>query len=169
MTLSFDWLMEPIAPAVFFAEYYEKLPLHIEGQHPAKWETLLSIKAIDDFLATTTPCRPDVFLVDAARDLAPDDYSFADSNPPGRIDLPRAYQLFDEGATISISQLHERMAPLAHLCRAVEKTFSAHFQTNISIGKKSGNSHDCTGWYLWYKKAGTGSLVWTCHPSLTID
>ena len=164
--MSFEWLMEPMAPATFFAEYYEKAPLLIEGKQPAKWETLLSIDVVDQFLATTTPCRPDVFLVDAARDLDPDDYAFADSSPPGRIDLPRAYQLFDEGATISISQLHERIAPLADVCRALEKTFSAHFQTNIYLSppnaqgfKTHYDSHDV------FVLQVSGSKVWTLYDA----
>src|SRR5262245_49095518 len=98
MLLSFEWLIDPIVPSTFFAEFYERKPLLIERRQPLKFASLLSIEAIDRYLSTTTPCRPDVFLVDAARELDPKDYSFPDSQPPGRIDLPRVYQLFATGA-----------------------------------------------------------------------
>jgi hypothetical protein len=166
MALSFEWLIDPIVPSTFFAEFYEKEPLLIERRQPSKFASLLSIDAIDRYLSTTTPCRPDVFLVDAARDLKPDDYSFPNSEPPGRIDLPRAYQLFARGATISLSQLHERVASLAGLCRAIEKTFSSHFQTNVYLSppnaqgfKTHFDSHDV------FVLQVSGSKLWALHDT----
>jgi ribosomal protein L16 Arg81 hydroxylase len=166
MAVSFDWLIDPIVPSTFFAEFYEQEPLLIERQQPSKFASLLSIDAIDRYLSTTTPCRPDVFLIDAARDLKPDDYSFPNSEPPGRIDLPRAYELFATGATISFSQLHERVAPLAALCRAAEKTFSSHFQTNVYLSppnaqgfKTHFDSHDV------FILQVSGSKLWTLYDT----
>jgi hypothetical protein len=166
MDLSFEWLIDPIVPSTFFAEFYEQKPLLIERRQPSKFASLLSIDAIDRYLSTTTPCRPDVFLVDAARELNPEDYSFPNSEPPGRIDLPRAYQLFATGATISLSQLHERVAPLAALCRAVEKAFSSHFQTNVYLSppnaqgfKTHFDSHDV------FILQVTGSKLWTLYDT----
>lgn len=166
MAVSFEWLIDPIVPSAFFAEFYEQKPLLIERRQPSKFASLLSIEAIDRYLSTTTPCRPDVFLVDAARNLEPDDYSFPNSQPPGRIDLPRAYQLFATGATISLSQLHERVAPLAALCRAVEKTFSSHFQTNVYLSPRNAqgfkthfDSHDV------FILQVTGSKLWTLYDT----
>lgn len=166
MAVSFEWLIDPIAPSTFFAEFYEQKPLLIERRQPSRFASLLSIDAIDRYLSTMTPCRPDVFLVDATRDLKPDDYSFPNSEPSGRIDLPRAYQLFATGATISLSQLHERVAPLAGLCRAIEKTFSSHFQTNVYLSppnaqgfKTHFDSHDV------FVLQVSGSKLWTLYDT----
>jgi ribosomal protein L16 Arg81 hydroxylase len=131
--LSFDWLIDPVSPDTFFRDYYEKKPLLIEGGDPDKFKCVLTIEEIDRWLATSTPCHPDVFLVDAARDLPADQYSFPNGNPAGRIDLPRAYQLFQSGATISISQLNNQLPGLGALCRAIEKFTSHPFQTNIYL------------------------------------
>ena len=166
MALSFEWLIDPVQPETFFAEFYERKPLLIERQQPSRFQSLLSIDAIDRYLATTTPCSADVFLVDAARELKPEDYSFANSEPPGRIDLPRAYQLFGTGATISLSQLHERLPPLAALCRAMEATFSSHFQTNVYLSppqaqgfKTHFDSHDV------FVLQVAGSKLWTLYDT----
>ena len=166
MAMSFEWLIDPIPPATFFAEYYEQEPLLIERQDPSKWASLLSIDTIDHYLATTAPRHPDVFLVDAARELKAEEYSFPGSRPPGRIDLPRAYQLFASGATISLSQMHERIAPLARLCRAMEQTFSSHFQTNIYLSppnaqgfKTHFDSHDV------FVLQVSGSKLWTLYDT----
>jgi mannose-6-phosphate isomerase-like protein (cupin superfamily) len=164
MAVSFEWLLDPVLPTTFFREFYEREPLLIQRQQPGKFEALLTIADIDRYLATSTPCRPDVFLVDAARELKPEDYAFPE--PPGRIDLPRAYQLFATGATISLSQLHERWAPLAALCRAVEKTFSSHFQTNVYLSppnaqgfKTHFDSHDV------FVLQVSGSKLWTLYDA----
>ena len=166
MAMSFEWLIDPIAPSTFFNEFYEQKALLIERRQPSRFASLLSIDAIDRYLATTTPCHPDVFLVDAARELEPDDYVLPSSEPFRRIDLPRAYQLFAAGATISLSQLHERMAPLASLCRAVEKAFSSHFQTNVYLSppnaqgfKTHFDSHDV------FVLQVSGSKQWTLYDT----
>jgi mannose-6-phosphate isomerase-like protein (cupin superfamily) len=164
MAVSFEWLLDPVVPATFFAEFYERKPLLIQRQQPSKFQALLTVADIDSYLATSTPCRPEVFLVDSARELKPEDYAFPE--PPGRIDLPRAYQLFATGATISVSQLHERWAPLAALCRTVEKTFSSHFQTNVYLSppnaqgfKTHFDSHDV------FVLQVSGSKQWTLYDT----
>jgi hypothetical protein len=160
--LSFEWLIDPITPETFFKEYYERKPLLIRGKDPARFASLLSIETIDRYLAGSVPCHPDVFLVDAARELKSEDYSFPDAD--GRLDLPRAYQLFDSGSTISLSQLHERIPELAALCRSVEQTFSSHFQTNIYLSPRNAqgfkthfDSHDVFALQV------AGSKHWTLY------
>jgi len=162
--LSFEWLIEPITSSSFFKDYYERKPLLIPGQDPAKFASLLSIETIDRYLASGLPCHPDVFLVDAARELKPEDFSFPEAG--GRIDLPRAYQLFDSGSTISLSQLHERILELAALCRSVERTFSSHFQTNIYLSPRNAqgfkthfDSHDVLVLQV------AGSKHWTLYDT----
>jgi hypothetical protein len=161
--LSFEWLIEPISPEVFFEAYYEKKPLLIAGSDRARFRSLLSIEAIDRYLATASPTHPDVFLVDAARELKTGDYAFPES---GRIDLPRAYQLFNSGATISLGQLHERLPELAALCRAMEHRFSHHFQTNIYLSPR-----DAQGFKTHYDSHDvfvlqvSGSKHWTLYDT----
>lgn len=166
MPLSFEWLLDPITPAVFFKDYYERQPLLIERGEPGRFEDLLSIKAIDRFLATTTPCHPSVFLVDAARKLSAEDYVLPHSDD-AQIDLPRAYEFFRTGATISIRHLHESMSELAALCRAMEKAFSGQFQTNIYLSPPNAqgfgthfDSHDV------FVLQVAGSKVWTLNDTL---
>jgi len=162
--LSFEWLIDPITPETFFAEYYERKALLMRGKDPAKFASLLSVGAIDRYLAGTVPAYPDVFLVDAARELKPEDYSFPDAG--GRLDLPRAYQLFDSGSTISLGQLHDRIPELAALCRSVERTFSSHFQTNIYLSPRNAqgfkthyDTHDVFALQV------SGSKHWTIYEN----
>jgi ribosomal protein L16 Arg81 hydroxylase len=166
MSISFERLLHPVSPAAFFADFYEKKPLLIPAQNPARFDDLLSVAAIDRFLATTSPCHPDVFLADATRDLPADEYSFQNGMPAGRLDLPRVYQHFAAGATISISHLQECLPELAALCRAAEKVFSGHFQTNIYLSppnaqgfKTHFDSHDVFVLQI------AGSKIWTLNDT----
>jgi len=165
MTWSFEWLIEPIEPGTFFAEYYERQPLLIRRGDKARFERLLSLRAIDRFLATSSPCHPDVFLVDAARKLSAEDYTLAHS-ADGSLDLPRAYELFRAGATISVRRLNERLPELADLCRAVEKVFSGPFQSNIYLSPPRAqgfgthfDSHDV------FVLQVAGSKLWTLYDT----
>lgn len=166
MQLSFEWLIDPIAPTAFFKDYYERAPLLVERREPERFAPLLSLAAIDRFLATTSPCHPGVFLVDAARKLSADDYTLQNADTEGSLDLPRVYELFRTGATISIRHLHENVPELAALCRAVEKIFSAHFQTNVYLSPPNAqgfgthfDSHDV------FVLQVAGSKVWTLHDT----
>jgi ribosomal protein L16 Arg81 hydroxylase len=166
MLLSFEWLIDPISPARFFQDYYEQKPLVVAGR-PAKFASLLSMTEIDRFLATTTPHHPEVFLTDAARELKIEDFTVASSDPPDRIDLARAYQLFGTGATIVLNQMQERLPQLADLCRAAERTFSHHFQTNVYLSppnaqgfKTHFDSHDV------FVLQVSGSKHWTIYDTL---
>jgi hypothetical protein len=162
--LSFEWLIDPIPPETFFKRYYERKPLLIRGKDPAKFASLLSVEAIDRYLAGSVLFYPDVFMVDAARELKAEDYCFPDAG--GRLDLPRTYQLFDTGSTLSLSQLHERIPELAALCRSVERIFSSHFQTNIYLSPRNAqgfkthyDSHDVFALQV------AGSKHWTLYES----
>jgi hypothetical protein len=162
--LSFEWLIDPVTPEAFLNDYYERGPLLIEGRDAGKFSALLSLEAIDRYLATGSSCYPDVFLVDAARELKAQDYSFPEAG--GRIDLPRAYQLFQSGATISLSQLQEHVPSLAALCRAMEYAFSSHFQTNIYLSPRNAqgfkthyDSHDV------FVLQVSGSKHWTLYDT----
>lgn len=165
--LSFEWLIDPITPDKFFKDYYEREALLIEGRSPEKFSSLLSVAVIDRHLATATPCHPDVFLVDAARELQVEDYAFPSAEPPGRLDLPRVCQLFASGATISLGQMQERVPELAALCRSIEKTFSHHFQTNVYLSppnaqgfKTHFDSHDV------FVLQVSGSKHWSIYDTL---
>lgn len=167
MAISFDWLIDPVPRAQFFRDYFEKKPLLIEARDRTRFDPLLSVAAIDRFLATTSPCYPDVFMVDAARELRPEDYTFQSGEPAGRLDLPRVYTNFAAGATISISHLQECLPELADLCRAAEKVFSCHFQTNIYLSppnaqgfKTHFDSHDV------FVLQVSGSKHWSINDTL---
>jgi hypothetical protein len=167
MAFSFEWLIDPVTPEAFFKDYYERKPLVIAAQQATKFQSLLTLEQIESYLCTTAPGLEDVVVVDAARDLKPEDYSFESSDPPGRIDAPRVFRLFGSGATISLSSLHNRLPRFAELCYALEHFFSHHVQANIYLSppnaqgfKTHYDSHDVFVLQVF------GSKLWTIYDTL---
>lgn len=151
-------IIHPITVEEFFAEYYEKKPLHVKRNDPKYFEPLLTLEEIDRVITTLGLSHPAIECVNAKNPITSGEYTF----PSGMIDVTRLYQHFANGATIILPQLHDRVAPLAHLCRAMEVQMSARFQTNIYLtpgGEFQGfkthfDSHDVfvlqiTGSKLW--------------------
>ncbi|MFO0692831.1 MAG: cupin domain-containing protein [Polyangiales bacterium] len=122
-------LIHPVTPEEFFAEYWEKKPLHIRRNDPKYFEPLLSLREIDRVITTLGLEHPRIEMTDAKKRLTPAEYTF----PSGMIDVTRLYQKFADGATIILPQLHDLVPELAHLCRAMEQRISARFQTNIYL------------------------------------
>jgi ribosomal protein L16 Arg81 hydroxylase len=122
-------VLHPITVEEFYADYYEKKPLHIRRNDPQYFEPLLTLEEIDRVITTLGLSHPAIECVNALKPLTTGEYTF----PSGMIDVTRLYQHFANGATIILPALHDRVAPLAHLCRAMEAQMSARFQTNIYL------------------------------------
>ncbi len=124
---AFDRIIAPVPVEEFLSDYYEKRVLVTDREQPDYYADLLSVETLDDFLAANWPFQPQVFAVDANREISPEEYVQADN----RIDMVRLHQLFDEGATITFRQMHNRLPELGQLCRAAEQMFNGPFQTNL--------------------------------------
>lgn len=121
------YLLQPIPLQTFLSRYYEREPLFIERDSPAHYDALTSVDSLDDILSATALTCDDVLVVDDSRDIDPGDYTFDDES----IDTVRVHRLFDEGATIILRQMHNKLPTLARLCRNAEQQFSCRFQANL--------------------------------------
>lgn len=126
-SISLENLLFPIDVDRFFAEYWENDVLVVNRDQPSYFKSFLSLDDLDAFVATGGLDGSVLSMVDAKREIAPDDYLF----PTGVVDPVRAFGLFAEGATLILQQLQGRHGPLAQLCRAMEARFGYRFQTNV--------------------------------------
>jgi ribosomal protein L16 Arg81 hydroxylase len=127
------WMLDPIPAASFFDTHWETKPLVIPRAAPAHFGALLTMSEVDRVLTTEPVAHPDVFLVDASRDINADQYTY----PSGMINVVRLFQHFANGATIILNQLERHVAPLQSFVRALERTFSTRFQANVYLTPKS--------------------------------
>lgn len=130
------WQQDPLAFLLgseeaqrFFADYYEQQALVRAHQDSARFADLLSLKRIDELLASSElPPRS----LDMARKQPPLKRSFFTFSD-GSIDRGAVLHHYQRGATIILPQMHLSHGPLADFCRALETVFSTRVQTNIYL------------------------------------
>lgn len=72
-------------------------------------------------------CSDEIIVADHSRNIQPAEYQHEDES----IDAVRVHRLFDQGSTITVRQLQQRVPALARLCRGVEGQLSCTCQTNL--------------------------------------
>jgi hypothetical protein len=106
----------------------------LPGGAADRYAGLLSIADLDAFLRTDAARHPRVTMADGGRQgsaaIPPDEYLQTEDSS---IDLPRLLARHDAGGSLVISQFHELHAPLAQLCRGLEKVFLHPVQANIYL------------------------------------
>lgn len=132
-TYTFEKLIAPTSLKTFFSEYWERKPLLVHRDDPKYFGDLLSLPALDRVLTTQTLTRDSAFIANAAKQVAPEDFTF----PDGVIDTARLYQQFADGGTIVFNQLQSYVPGLMALCRSLERDLSTRFQTNIYMTPKA--------------------------------
>jgi hypothetical protein len=104
------------------------------GTDPTRFQKLCGIRDLDAFLASDSARTSRVNLADSRREGSPgvphEDYTASED---GRIDLPRLFALYDAGATLVLSRMHEMHPPLGRFCRGLERIFLHAVQTNIYL------------------------------------
>lgn len=124
---SLTQLLQPVGLDSFFSGYYEREALVIHRDRRGYYDGLLSAQTLDELISGTTLSSEEIIVVDHSRNIQPADYLREDES----VDAVRVHQLFDEGATITLRQLQQRVPALAKLCRGVEQQLSCSCQTNL--------------------------------------
>lgn len=124
-----SWLIGPISHAEFFDRYYEREALIVPRQDADRFAPLLSIASIDALIASADLRSNMIDLADASRELDREAWIMEG----GAVDRAVIAHQHALGATIILQQLHQSDPDLAAFCRAMEKTFSCHVQTNIYL------------------------------------
>ncbi|MEM6996354.1 MAG: cupin domain-containing protein [Myxococcota bacterium] len=128
-TPTLAWLLDPVAPAAFVGEHFERRPLVVNRRRADYYGDLLDVAGLDRCLGQGSFSHPEVNVVAQGRSVDCSTFAY----PSGLIDLVRLYQQFDEGGTIIVSQLELRHAGLALLCRQLEAELSTRLQANIYL------------------------------------
>lgn len=101
----------------------------VRRDRPSYYESLLSLDDIDRVMTSADLRYPRVVLKDAARDIAPAQYTLNS----GELDVARVYQLFAEGSTLTLAYMDTVIPALTELCRGLEADFCHPFQANVYL------------------------------------
>ena len=155
-----DWLLAPVPAARFERDHYEKRPCLVARNSPGYHDELLDVQELDTLLCTHSIEARDVNLVKSGSSIARDEYT----TDHGRVDPLAVARLFDDGATVILSQLQHRIPALARLCVAVGEVFSSRVQTNVYLtppGSRGFDPHWDT--HDVFVLQVTGSKSWLMH------
>jgi ribosomal protein L16 Arg81 hydroxylase len=135
--LAFDDLIGTIPRESFFAQYWERRPLHIRRTDEGFYDSLLTRADLETLIATGGVRYPGIQLTREGRYIPPE--AFTQSHPVGRDslagvpDLDRVAKLYGAGATISMPFLHLAWKPLADFTAAIEADFDHPVHANLYL------------------------------------
>jgi len=154
------WLIHPIRKSDFFRDYWEQAPLVVKRDERKYFCSLLSLDEIDRVITTTDIRYPNLTLKNADRAVTAEDYT----RDGDALDVAKVYQLYEQGATITLAYLDTAIPELTSLCRALESEFSFPFQANVYLtpagakgAKHHFDSHDVFVLQI------EGTKHWTCY------
>jgi mannose-6-phosphate isomerase-like protein (cupin superfamily) len=125
---SLDWLINPLSKDEYLRDYWEKRPLVVRREQPDYFSSLLSFEDVDRVITTLDRRYPDISLKNANDPgMSASDYALAS----GALDVAKLYQLFEQGATVTLAFLDTVLPGLTLFCRSLESEFSCPMQTNV--------------------------------------
>jgi len=135
-----ELVLGPLSHTEFLTDYWEKSPLHISRESEAHFASLLNVKALETMLSSQALHFPAVQLTQSGHHIDISDYT-----DDARRILPHPLiEKHKDGATIVISQAHEKIPSLANFRRAIQNKLNLKCQTNVYLsptGKQGFNAH----------------------------
>lgn len=119
-------LIAPISVKEFWADYWERRPLHVERSRPGWCADLPGVAEIDELIGHAG--AKDVQFVRTARGIATEAEVV---RTDGRADLAAAYRAYDDGWTIVISAVHSTSRRIGQLAADLEEAVAHRVSVNL--------------------------------------
>ncbi|MFD2565303.1 cupin domain-containing protein [Aquimarina rubra] len=128
-------ILHPVTTDTFFEKYFEKKHLVIKNRDRKFFDKLLSVKDLDSILFSLTNHHPDFRLADHSKTEKPNakEYTIKDSDI---IDPLKFSNAFENGSTLVMSGLQNKIYSLRKLTNELETFFKHRVQTNIYLTPK---------------------------------
>jgi hypothetical protein len=110
---SLDWFLAPVPRVRFFAEYFERAPLHVVGARAGR--PLLTLVDVDAALTRRVLVHPQARMAAQGKVLAPESYA----RPGGAIDPVAVAERLAEGATLIVDGVEDWHYGVARACRTL--------------------------------------------------
>ncbi|MDB4224570.1 cupin domain-containing protein [Granulosicoccus sp.] len=133
-------VLGPVTESDFFDHYWEKAPLHISRSSTEHFASLVSIESLESILSSQALFYPSVQLTQSNRVIDVAEYT----DDSRRILAHRLIERHHDGATIVVSQAHEKIESLANFRRDIQSELKLRCQTNIYLsptGQQGFNAH----------------------------
>jgi len=126
---SLDKVLSPLSETEFFETYWERSPVHIGRDDESHFAALLSVADIELLLSTQSQSFPSVQLTHSARPVSTSEYTDESRNIVAKQLVSRHHQ----GATLVISQAHEKFSRLGSFKADIQSALQLRCQTNVYL------------------------------------
>jgi len=125
LAYTLESLLAPVTLNRFFSEYWEKAPLVISRQEPARYRALLELSDIDFILSSAfTRDRAGVEVLSTAEVKS-------SSKEVSASQVSEFYDSYHRGSTVRVSRVHRHWKPIGELCRSLEQSFEFPVRANL--------------------------------------
>ncbi|MGA7571271.1 MAG: cupin domain-containing protein [Candidatus Aquilonibacter sp.] len=138
-----EFMLAPRNTADFFAQHFEKLPLHVERNDPAYFADVYSVADVEDSLVVGAREPENFALVKAGSpEVAEDDFTYerpsvrwrlTGKGPRRWIDARKVVNYFADGHTLIIKDAALFSARLQRFCNYLQRDLMAFAQPNVYI------------------------------------
>lgn len=130
-------LLDPISTAAFFAEWWERRPLHIARGDGTWYDRLLTTRDVDALIAFADPRGPDIRATKKG-----DAEAYPIAREEGSVDISRVYAAYRAGFTINVNRVQLYWAPVAALCAALEDALDHEVIASLFLTPASSQGFD---------------------------
>ena len=135
--LNFQSLLDPISISSFLEKNWEKNFLYIKREDESYYKDLITVEDIDDYLQNKEIRYPALRLVKNGLEALPDQYTItlAAKNRVFNkvIDNNKMFDIFKEGATITLTDIHRSINKISTFSLFLEKELGFPIQANMYI------------------------------------
>jgi JmjC domain len=133
---SLAWLIDPVAPEVFAAEYWEQAPLFVSRPDVNYFAGLPGLNEVDELISATSSRSPG--LTEDVRIIKTDEKGALSVHPPrvlasGLLDIQAIYYEYQNGCSLAINHLQRRSASIASLCGLLESDLHHPVGANLYL------------------------------------
>lgn len=127
-----DLAVDPVGAEAFLADHWERKPLVVPRSEAGRFDGLLSTRDVERLLTEAALRTPGFRLVKAGATVTgyTTDLPWRPGAFTGVVDVRRALEEFERGATIVLQGLHHLWLPLARYCRHLEAYLGHPVQAN---------------------------------------
>jgi ribosomal protein L16 Arg81 hydroxylase len=133
----FKKLISPVLIEDFLDIHWDRCPLHLVDRSPSIYESIVSLKNLDDYLTRADIRHPSLRLVKNGSELPLESYSrelrLAAHSSHDLIDLEKLFFHHQGGATIVLQLLNQSLPQLARFTNEIENELGCSVQASCFI------------------------------------
>lgn len=130
-------LWHPTATETFWAQYWERRPLHIQRNDPHYYDVILAAAHLDELVAESDGRYPAIRLAKGGAFFPSEAYTrdvrYGDEVFSGVPDVEKIFAEYAAGATVCLRALHRSWPPLGRLCAQLAAGLDHGVDANVYI------------------------------------